>query len=130
MTNQSDLTILYVDDEMPNLQLFELMFNDDYRVVTAVSGQQGLEKLQDEHQSIIVVVSDMRMPGMNGIEFIKKAKEKYNGKIAYFLLTGFGRNKEIEEALREHTIQHFFTKPFNREEVRGAISDWRMKIGA
>lgn len=129
MSKQSEPTILYVDDEMPNLQLFELMFKNEYRVLTAISGQEGLEKLQVEHQNIIVVVSDMCMPGMNGIEFIKKAKEKFNGKIAYFILTGFGRNTEIEEALRKHTIQHFFTKPFNRDEVRVAISDWRMKIG-
>ena len=130
MINPPDLTILYVDDEIPNLQLFELMFNDDYRVVTAISGEEGLEKLQDEHSSIIVVVSDMRMPGMNGVEFVKKAKEKYNGKIAYFILTGFGRNPEIETALKEHVIQRFFTKPFDRDEVRGAITDWRVKIGA
>ena len=130
MINPSDLTILYVDDEIPNLQLFELMFNDDFRVVTALSGQEGLEKLQNEQSSVVVVVSDMRMPGMNGVEFVKKAKEIFKREVAYFILTGFGRNPEIEKALKEHVIHRLFTKPFDRDEVRGAISDWHTNVRA
>jgi two-component system response regulator (stage 0 sporulation protein F) len=72
---KKDITILYVDDEQVNLRIFEINFRKRYNVITAVSGEQGLEKLE-ENGDIIVVVSDMKMPGMNGIEFIKKAREK------------------------------------------------------
>ncbi len=130
MTEAKDITILYVDDEQPNLQLFELMFNEQYQVLTASSGQEGLEVLKFAHNKIIVVVSDMRMPGMNGVEFIKAAKKEYNGNIAYFILTGFGRNPEIEAAIESKLIERFFLKPFDVDEMRQEIEAWYLKRGA
>ena len=59
-----------------------------YPILTAISGSEGLDTLEKHHDEIGIVISDKRMPKMNGIEFISKAKEKYN-KITYFILTGF-----------------------------------------
>lgn len=116
----SVITLLYVDDEEMNLFLFEKSFETDYKIITALSGEEGLEKLEKKSDEIIVVISDMRMPGMSGIEFIKKARENYT-RIAYFILTGFEYSDEIDAALKAGEIQQFFTKPFDIDQIRGAI---------
>lgn len=115
------VTLLYVDDEPINLTLFELNFQNKYKVLTATSGVDGLKKLNSDH-NIIVVISDMKMPGMNGIEFIKKARENHD-KIAYFILTAFEINTEISEALKENIIHKYFRKPFDMNEIERAIED-------
>ena len=70
------ITILYVDDEPINLMLFEACFNDKYTVICAESGQEALD-IMEQNPNITAVISDMKMPEMNGIEYIKFAKAKY-----------------------------------------------------
>ena len=120
MSTEKQVTLLYVDDEEINIFLFERSFQDIYHVITATSGEAGLEALKNNANDIIVVISDMRMPGMNGIEFIRKAKEKYKN-IAYYILTAFAFSEEIEEALKEKVINEFFTKPFDIDLIRSAV---------
>ena len=124
MISSDDITILYVDDEEPNLFLFQAVFEKKYNVLTAISGEVGLEILKEANTQIIVVVSDMSMPEMNGLEFIRKAREQFKN-IAYFILTGYGWNREIEEALQQNIVKRFFTKPFKTEEIQMAIEDFR-----
>lgn len=121
-----NVTLLYVDDEPINLTLFEINFNKKYKVLTAESGEDGLNRLQG-NQDIIVVISDMKMPGMNGIEFIRKAKAQFNN-IAYFILTAFDINKEIKDALEEKLINQYFNKPFNMQEIDVAIQKFLASI--
>jgi two-component system response regulator (stage 0 sporulation protein F) len=108
-------TVLYVDDEEPNLFLFQLTFRDEVEVLTAKSGEKALAIL-DAHKEIDSVISDMRMPGMSGLEFIQKAKEKHS-EIPYFLLTGFDRTNEIETAVQQHVVSECFLKPFKKDEI-------------
>ena len=116
------ITILYVDDEEINLFIFSKSFGRKYTVITATSGKEGLDKLSDHQDEIIVVISDMRMPGMNGVEFITKAKMIHNH-IEYFILTGFESNAEIEAAIENNIVQKFFTKPFDFEEISLTIKN-------
>lgn len=113
--------ILYVDDELINLQLFKINFSKKYEVFMAEDGFKGLEAL-DENPEIAVVVSDMRMPAMNGLEFIKKAKEKHPH-ICFYILTGYEITSEIMEAINSQLIQKYFMKPFSLKEVDIAISE-------
>ena len=122
------ITILYVDDEETNLFLFNLHLESKYKVITAISGEEGLAKLDNNHSDIIVVISDMNMPNMNGIEFIKKAKENY-ANVTYFILTGFDFNDEIEDALKANVIQEFFTKPFDAQQIEAAVEEAAKRIG-
>ena len=125
--SHSTITLLYVDDEEMNLFLFEKSFETEYNVITAISGEAGLEKLHEKSDEIIVVISDMRMPGMSGIEFIRKARETHN-KIAYFILTGFEYSDEIDGALKAGEIHKFFTKPFDVDEIRNAVEEAVKKL--
>jgi two-component system, response regulator, stage 0 sporulation protein F len=114
------LKLLYVDDEEMNLKLFELNFNKKYEVITAESGIDALN-LMDAHLDIEMVISDMKMPGMTGLEFIKKAKEKYPD-IKYYILTGYDVTDEIQAALNSNLILKCFRKPFGFDEINIMIN--------
>mgnify|MGYP002795061317 FL=1 len=113
--------ILYVDDEEINLELFAINFKDSYEVLTAHDGYGGLEVLES-NVDISIVISDMKMPGMNGIEFIKKARQKYPYK-KYYILTGFEITNEIKEALSNGLILEYFSKPFEIEKMHRIIAE-------
>ncbi|RLD66767.1 MAG: response regulator [Bacteroidetes bacterium] len=115
------VNILYVDDEQLNLELFALVFKKKFNVITAESGFEGLEKLK-ENKDVCIVISDMKMPEMNGIEFINHAKKDFNN-IAYFILTGFEITEEIADALNQKLINRYFKKPFNSKEIESTIND-------
>jgi len=113
-------TILYVDDEPINLRLFAINLKRSFNVITAESPFDGLNFLEN-HPEICVVVSDMRMPGMNGIEFIKKAREN-RPDINYYILTGFDITKEIAEALKSKLILEYFSKPLKVNDIIDVIN--------
>ncbi len=113
--------ILYVDDEPINLMLFRQWFSSKYDVLTAESGIQGLEILQQK-PGVKVIISDMRMPGMNGLEFIRKARESYP-LVVFYILTGFDITREIQESLENGLISGYFQKPFNMKEIDRDISE-------
>ena len=112
--------VLNVDDEPINRMLFQSVFKNKYRVLTAESGSSGLELLQD-NRNIDVVISDMKMPGMNGIEFINKARELFPEK-SYFILTGFDITPEIQKSLDTGSICKCFRKPLNMKEIEETIN--------
>jgi len=114
-----NVKLLYVDDEEINLELFSIVFKAKFEVLTAKSGKEGLSILED-NQDVSVVISDMKMPGLNGIEFIKIAKDKYMN-IVYFILTGFEITDEISNALSSKLINKYFKKPFNSKEIENSI---------
>jgi len=103
--------------------LLKLNFRDKYDVITVDSAKKGLEFLAtDEGKEVAIVISDMKMPHMSGIEFIKHAKEEYT-KIKYFILTGLEITDEIEHALNKGLILNYFRKPFNPNEIENAIEN-------
>ncbi len=113
------IKILYVDDEPINLLLFKSMFNKKYEVLTADSGFEGLEVLQDT-PDIQVVISDMKMPLLNGLEFIAKARAIFP-KTHFYILSGYELTPEIRESLSNGIILKYFQKPFQMDEIDKAI---------
>lgn len=111
--------VLYVDDEKVNLMLFEAYLGKKFTVLIAESGMTGLDMLLNTG-NIQVVISDMKMPTMNGIEFIKKARE-IAPKMEFYILTGFEITAEIQEALDTGLIKKYFRKPFNMNEISTEI---------
>lgn len=114
-------TILYVDDESLNLLLFKMNFEKQYTVITCESGKEGLEVLRT-NKDIKVVISDMKMPQMNGTEFIASAKE-LAAHLNYYILTGFEISDEIQHALDKGLIRRYFQKPFNVKEITQEIEE-------
>lgn len=108
--------ILYVDDEDTNLLLFRIAFESEREVLLANSAEEGLMKLEQNRGRITAVISDMHMPKMNGVQFVREAQKQAED-IPYFILSGFAYDDEIDTALKENKIQKFFTKPFDRTEI-------------
>jgi len=116
----SSIKILNVDDEPINGMMFRSVFKNKYNVLTADSGQQGIEMLL-ANQDIKVVITDMRMPGMDGIEFVNKAKTLFPG-IAYFILTGYEVTPAIKKSLESGLVNRCFTKPLDIKEIEDCIA--------
>ena len=112
--------ILYVDDEEANLILFRMTFEGERDVLLANSPEEGLKKLEENRERIQAVISDMRMPEMNGVQFVTKARESVND-IPYYILSGYAFDAEIDDALQTSKIKEFFTKPFNRDEIESHL---------
>lgn len=113
--------ILYIDDEELNIMLFEYNFSRNFDVISATCPLKGLNIL-DQSPGIEVVISDMKMPVMNGLQFIAKAKETYIDK-KYFILTGFDITDEINKALETKLIHKYFRKPLNIKEIEDSINE-------
>jgi two-component system, response regulator, stage 0 sporulation protein F len=107
--------ILYVDDEPVNLMLLKAHLEKKYDILTAGDGPTGLDVVS-EHHDIKIVISDMRMPHMNGIEFVREAV-KHAPQIRYYILTGFDVSPEIQQALDSGLISRYFSKPFRAGEI-------------
>ncbi|MEQ8926767.1 MAG: response regulator [Fulvivirga sp.] len=127
MKEYDNITILYLDDEEINLFIFEANFKNKFHVITSKSPNDALAKLDEYHEKIIVVISDMRMPVMSGLEFIRKARTKHSN-IFYYILTGFDFNHEIEEALKEKVIHKFFSKPFDAKQIEEEVLEAAKKL--
>jgi two-component system, response regulator, stage 0 sporulation protein F len=113
------ITILYIDDEPLNLMIFEEIFSENYNILLAQSGIDGLNLLKS-NKDIQVVISDMKMPGMNGLEFIINAKEEYP-EYAYFILSGYNITPEIAKAIDNKLILDYFIKPLNIEKIESSL---------
>ena len=107
--------ILYVDDESINLMLFEVNLENKYNVLTALEGHSGLELLS-KNNDIKIVISDLKMPKMNGVEFIINAR-KILPHIIFYIISGFDITDEIQESLDNGLIRKYFKKPFNMNEL-------------
>lgn len=115
------IKVLYVDDEPINTTLFEISFKNKFSVITAKNGLHGLDVLNANPDSN-VILSDMKMPVMDGLEFAEKAREKYPDK-KFFILTGFDISDEIEKAIKDGVITKYFRKPLNMKEIESSINE-------
>jgi len=114
-------TLLLVDDEENIVSsLRRLLRRDGYHIVTACSGAEGLRRLA-EHE-IDVIVSDQRMPGMTGVEFLHRAKDLYPQTIR-MVLSGYTELQSIIDAVNEGAIYKFLTKPWDDERLRGHVAE-------
>jgi len=111
--------ILYVDDENINLLLFKANLQNRYDVLTAISVEDALEKI-GSNPDIRIVFSDMRMPGMNGIEFFRKVRPLLP-EVHFYILTGFDITHEIKQALEEGLIREYIKKPFHYSRINAEI---------
>jgi two-component system, NtrC family, sensor kinase len=114
--------ILCVDDEISILKAMKRIFIDfDYEILTASSAAEGLGMLSD-NQPIQVVVSDYRMPGMNGVEFLQEVCRKSPDTVR-IVLSGYADTASIVSAINEGEIYKFIPKPWNDDELKFAIKN-------
>jgi signal transduction histidine kinase len=110
--------VLYVDDEPENLRIFELTFRREFSIITASSGEEGLEILAE--QPIALVLSDHRMPGMTGSEFLARVAD-LDPKTIRIMVTAYGDVETLQSAINKGSIYRFIPKPWTPEDVRATL---------
>lgn len=116
-------TILCVDDELNILSAMKRLFRPfGYRVLTADSGAKGLELVEQEKGNINVIISDMRMPNMNGAEFLSAVRQKYPN-IMRILLTGYSDMDSTVDAINDGQIYRYVSKPWNENDLISCIKE-------
>jgi CheY-like chemotaxis protein len=114
-------TLLLVDDEADILSSLKRLLRPlAYNIITANSGEQGLQILTEQH--VDVIVSDQRMPGMSGVAFLCLVKERYPD-IVRMVLSGYADLQSVTDAVNEGAVYKFMTKPWDDEQLVGNIED-------
>jgi ActR/RegA family two-component response regulator len=112
--------ILFVDDEPSVLDGYRRMLHRDFEVDTATGGEDGLVLVRGTGP-YAVVVSDMRMPGMNGAEFLAQVRQLVPETVR-ILLTGYSDMNAAIDAVNEGNIFRYLTKPCQKEVLVKAIN--------
>ncbi len=116
---KKDQVILIVDDEEGVRDgLSELLKDEGYTVLCAEDGEEALKILRTT--SIDLILTDMRMPGMSGIDLLKKVHE-INDKLGVIILTGYGEIESYIEAMSFGAME-YVSKPFKANELRFIVS--------
>ncbi len=111
-------TVLVVDDEEFITRAMKRLFRKDgYTVLTACSGEEALDQLREGGDSISLVISDQRMPGMSGSELLEKVRT-LRPETARFLLTGYSDMDAIVDAVNRGGIHRYMSKPWDDDELR------------
>ncbi len=122
------MKILFVDDEKEILSSIRRQLRKEmYNIVTCNSGQEALDLLEKEE--IPIIVSDERMPDMNGLKLMKRVKKLYPDSIR-IILSGYADSQTVIEAINQGEIYRFIPKPWKQEEltlsIEGAIEKWKI----
>ena len=112
-------TILIVDDDENILKSIKRsLMDDNYNILTATSGQEGMALLKK--QNVSLVISDQKMPGMTGLEFLEKVKINYP-EILTIMLTAHADIEITIKAINEAGIYKFILKPWDQANLRITI---------
>lgn len=119
-------TLLLVDDEPNILSTLTLLLGDaGYRILTATSGKDALERLT--HETVHVIISDQRMPYMTGSELLSQVRKLYPGTVR-MILSGYADFDAVKDAINEGAIYKFLSKPWDDDallvNVRDAVAKY------
>lgn len=117
---EEPIRILFVDDERNVLRsLGRTFLDEDYEILTANSGVEGLQTLR-EIFPVQVVISDFRMPEMNGVEFLRQVCAEWPDTVR-IVLSGYADSASIVSAINDGQIYKFIPKPWNDDELKVTI---------
>ncbi len=110
-------TVLVVDDDLGARESLGIILEDEYEVLKAESGQKALEII--EEQAVNVVLLDVKMPGLDGIETLKRIKERDEG-VEVIMVSGLNILKKAVDAIKLGAFDYIL-KPFDPEEILTAV---------
>lgn len=112
--------ILIVDDQPGIRMLLEEVFSKEgFHTLTAGNGREALNAFEAERPELVLL--DMKIPGMDGIEILKRMKQECEG-VQVVMMTAYGELNLIEEAKNWGAVRHF-TKPFDVFELRETVKN-------
>lgn len=110
--------ILVIDDEKNIRLTLNKCLEEDYKVVTAVNGEDGLDKFSQEEFEVVLL--DMKLPGIDGLEVLEKIKTEAPA-TKVIMITGFGSVETAVETMKLGAVD-YLRKPFTPEEIRDIVS--------
>lgn len=113
-------TILIIDDEVSFIESLSILLKDDFNVLTALNGTDGLSVVKDQKLSLVLL--DLHMPGMSGVEVLKKIRD-INPDLPVIVITGKGCY-EWAKICANLNVQGFMEKPVDIEELVKKINEW------
>lgn len=114
------IRVLVVDDEIVVQRSCCDIFtekSDRYEIVTVSSGEEALSTLEDQHFNVIL--TDIKMPGLPGLELVKVIRKRYP-KMAIVVITGYATVKTAVQAMKLGAVD-FIPKPFTPNEIFNAV---------
>jgi signal transduction histidine kinase len=111
--------ILFVDDEEENLEIFSINFGDTFTIYSANSGPEGLELL--EREFVGLVLSDQRMVGMTGMEFLQEVRKRHP-EIVTMLVTAYSDLDVLAEGVNAGLLYSYILKPWEVKDLKIALS--------
>jgi two-component system, probable response regulator PhcQ len=118
--NYQKCTILYVDDEQKSLKYFTRSFRNGFRVLSAASTVEGYRLLEQHRDEISLLMTDQRMPGEGGVEFLKRARRLHPTAIR-ILTTAYSDLGVAIEALNSGAIYKYVTKPWDVPQLEATL---------
>ena len=113
------LKLLLVDDEVNILKSYvRALRNEPYEISTANSAEEALKLVVADHFDVII--SDFRMPGMNGVEFFRKVRQ-IDRSIIRVILSGYADESVVDQALVEQEVLKYLLKPITNEQLRDEV---------
>jgi len=120
-TNLADITVLFIDDEADILSsLNRLLRKEPYRKLFAENAITALELLACN--PVAIVISDFNMPGMNGLELMKRIKKRYP-EIIHVIISGHNNIEQLTESSNPGDVFRFVTKPVEPEMLKNIINE-------
>jgi two-component system probable response regulator PhcQ len=104
-------SVLYVDDEDKSLKYFARAFGDQFRILTATNAAEGFRVIEQNADDIGIIMSDQRMPGEKGVQFLDKARQ-FRPRIIRILATAFSDLEAAIDAVNTGAIYKYVTKPW------------------
>src|SRR5664280_964688 len=115
-----EISILCVDDEESVLNSIKRLFQDDnYGILTAGSGEDGLKIL--EQTPVQIIISDGRMYGMTGSDFLREVCKRWPDTVR-IILSGHSDPASIVSAINDGQVYRYIPKPWNNDELRAAVA--------
>ncbi len=116
----SQIRILYVDDEINNLTSFKANFRTFFEIHTAQSAEEGKQILKEK--DIHILITDQKMPKISGIQFLESIISEFPFPIR-IILTGHTSMETVIEAINKGQVYRYLTKPFDADELKSIIEN-------
>jgi two-component system, sensor histidine kinase and response regulator len=113
-------TILAVDDEPVNLRMLERLLRKRFTVLTAISAEQAMQIL--EHENVSLILTDQRMPGMQGTELLRKSRA-LNPDMVRMVITATNDNETFVDAIRNSGAIRVISKPWDPDKLLQTIEE-------
>ncbi len=117
---KTKINVLYVDDEIDNLNAFKAVFRRYFEVFIAESAMEGKKILENKENNIQIVLTDQRMPEITGVDFLASLV-KDSPEIMRVLVTGYADIATVIDAINKGEVYRYVSKPWDNIELKNLI---------